>query len=536
MATRARMGRRDMLRVLGAGAAALALPNGPLFAQSRKDTLVLGLDFSYTLNLDPARALNFTGPETVSAAYETLLTFSAGDYINLKPLLATAWKRTPDGKGWRLTLRDGVKFASGNVMTADDVKFSIDRVINLKDQPSQYLTNLARVEIVDPGTVDLILKDPAAPILTILTGPSFSIVDKKTVEALGGTSAADAKDKDKASAALNQESAGTGPFKMTKWERNGQIQLVANPNYWRGKPPFQRIVIRHMDESGAQLLALRNGDIDAAFNLTPEQVEGLKSSKDVHVVSHTSLDFVYLALSSNPEFNPALARKQARQAVGYAIDYDGIRDALFGGAATRPASFLPIGMIGSTEEVVREIGFRQDLEKSRKLLADAGLPQGFEFEMSYGNGAVSGSSFNVLAQKIQADLARVGIKAKLVPMDMTTFRTQFVGQKSKAAITTWTPTGIENQQWASSSVERVAKRVHWTPSDEMLKLVDRAAAETDRKKQAELWKEYQVAMVDQANLIMLFQPVFRVGVRNEIKSFPLTAAGWKVELFDVKRG
>jgi peptide/nickel transport system substrate-binding protein len=70
----------------------------------------------------------------------------------------------------------------------------------------------------------------------------------------------------------------------------------------------------------------------------------------------------------------------------------------------------------------------------------------------------------------------------------------------------------------------------------MLKLVDRAAAETDRKKQAELWKEYQVAMVDQANLIMLFQPIFRVGVRNEIKAFPLTAAGWKVELFDVKRG
>ena len=531
-----RIDRRDMLRIMGATAVSLALPHGSAFAQTRKDTLVLGLDISYTLNLDPARALNFTGPETVSAAYETLLTFSPGDYINLKPLLATEWKRTPDGKGWRLTLREGVKFASGNVMTADDVKFSIDRVVNLKDQPSQYLTNLARIDVVDARTVDLILKDPAAPILTILTGPSFSILDRKTVEALGGTSAADAKDKDKASAALNQESAGTGPFKQTKWERNAQIQLVANPNYWRGRPPFQRIVIRHMDESGAQLLALRNGDIDAAFNLTPEQVESLKSSKDVHVVSHTSLDFVYLALSSNPEFNPALAKKAARQAVGYAIDYDGIRDALFGGAATRPASFLPIGVIGSTEEIAREIGFRQDLDKSRKLLAEAGYPQGFEFEMSYGNGAVSGSSFNVLAQKLQADLARVGIKAKLVPMDMTTFRTQFVGQKSKAAITTWTPTGIENQQWASSSVERVAKRVHWTPTDELMKLVDRASAEPDRKKQAELWKEYQVAMVDQANLIMLFQPIFRVGVRNEIKSFPLTAAGWKVELFDVKRG
>ena len=199
-----RIDRRDMLRIVGAAAVSLALPHGSAFAQTRKDTLVLGLDISYTLNLDPARALNFTGPETVSAAYETLLTFSPGDYINLKPLLATEWKRTPDGKGWRLTLREGVKFASGNVMTADDVKFSIDRVVNLKDQPSQYLTQpRARSTSstcqdrrshpqgsggADPDDLD--------------AAPDFSILDRKTVEALGGTSAADAKDKDKASAWL----------------------------------------------------------------------------------------------------------------------------------------------------------------------------------------------------------------------------------------------------------------------------------------------------------------------------------------------
>ena len=526
--------RRDVLRALAAAGATLALPRASL-AQGRRDTLVLGMDISYTLNLDPARALNFTGPESVAASYETLLTFTAGDYINLKPLLATAWKRTPDGKGWRLALRDGVKFTSGNPLTADDVKFSIERVVNLKDQPSQYLTNLVRVDVVDPRTVDLILKDPAAPILTILTGPSFSILDRKAVEALGGRSGPDAKEADKASASLNQSSEGTGPYKMTKWERNAQIQFVANPGYWRGTPPFQRVVIRHMDESGAQLLALRRGDIDAAFNLTPEQVETLKGSKEAHVVAHTSLDFVYIALSQNPEFNPALAKKQAREAVGYAIDYDGIRDSIFGGAATRSASFLPVGVIGSTEDVVKEIGFRQDLPRARKLLAEAGYPDGFEFELAYGNGAVSGSSFNVLAQKVQSDLARVGIRAKLVPMDMTTFRTQFTNAKSKAGITTWTPTGIENEQWASASVQRVAKRVHWTPSEDMLKLVERASNESDRAKQAELWKEYQVRMVDQANYIMLFQPVFRVGVRNEIRSFPLTAAGWKVELFDVRR-
>jgi peptide/nickel transport system substrate-binding protein len=279
------MGRRDMLRVLGAGAAALALPNGPLFAQSRKDTLVLGLDFSYTLNLDPARALNFTGPETVSAAYETLLTFSAGDYINLKPLLATAWKRTPDGKGWRLTLRDGVKFASGNVMTADDVKFSIDRVINLKDQPSQYLTNLARIEVIDPKTVDLILKDPAAPILTILTGPQLFDRGQENSGSIGRHVSRRRKDKDKASAALNQESAGTGPYKMTKWERQRADPARRQPELLARQAAVP--ADRHTGiwtRAAHSCWRCATATSSAAFNLTPEQVESLKSSKDVHIV------------------------------------------------------------------------------------------------------------------------------------------------------------------------------------------------------------------------------------------------------------
>ncbi len=103
------------------------------------------------------------------------------------------------------------------------------------------------------------------------------------IEAQGGVSTPDSKEKDKATEWLNQNSAGTGAYKLDDWTHNSHIQLVANPNYWRGKPAFQRIVIRHFEDGAAQLLALRRGDIDVAFNLLPEQVATLKDEKEVWI-------------------------------------------------------------------------------------------------------------------------------------------------------------------------------------------------------------------------------------------------------------
>src|SRR5689334_9038605 len=124
--------RRAFLIATAVGVVAAALPTLADPAAPRK-TLVNGVDPSDTITLDPARMSQYTPPMTLKAACETLVTMDPGDYINVKPQLATKWERTPDGKGYRFTLRDGVKFASGNLMTAEDVKFSLDRVLNLKD-------------------------------------------------------------------------------------------------------------------------------------------------------------------------------------------------------------------------------------------------------------------------------------------------------------------------------------------------------------------------------------------------------------------
>jgi peptide/nickel transport system substrate-binding protein len=206
---------------------------------------------------------------------------------------------------------------------------------------------------------------------------------------------------------------------------------------------------------------------------------------------------------------------------------------MLGGQAMRCATFIPIGLFGSTRETTKEIGYHQDLDKAKQLLQKAGFPDGFEFKLSYGDAAVSGLSYAVLAQKLQSDLARVGIKVNLDPMDQVNLRTQYTTGKSTAVLTFWNPSGVETDQWASASVLRVAKRVHWTVPDAMLKLVVAAAAEQDQKKRAALYLDYEKAMLDQANQIILFQPIYQFAVRDSIKKFPLTAAGWEVELGQV---
>jgi len=531
------MSRRELAKLLGFGGAAIAagLPER-VFAQAKKNTLVIGIDISDTITLDPARQAQYTPPMSLLAAYDMLVTMSPGDYINLQPALATKWARTPDGKGWRFTIRDGVKFASGNPMTVEDVKWSMDRVLYLGDQTSQYIGHVEGTKIVDNKTVDIILKDPTQPLLTIIAAPGFPVYDSKLVQEHGGDASTEAKTKDKATTWLNENSAGAGAYKLVRWERNAQIQFVRNDHYWRGKPPFERVIIRHISDSAAQLLAIRRGDVDVAFNLIPEQVATVKSDPNVRLEGLTSLDFVYMAVTQEADFNKALAAKEARQAIGYAIDYDGIINNMLGGAAVRPAHFLPIGVSGSTEAIAREIGFRQDLDKARALLQKAGLSDGFEFEIAYGNAAIAGLNYQTLAQKIQSDLARVNIKVKLAPMDQVNLRTTYTGAKAQGGVLTfWNPPAVENLLWAAATVQRVAKRVHWTPDDAVIKLVNLAAAEQDPKKQADLWVEYQKKLVDQANLIILFQPVYQIAVRSTLSKLPLTAAGWQLDMYDVKQ-
>ena len=157
----------------------------------------------------------------------------------------------------------------------------------------------------------------------------------------GGTDAADAKENDKATDWLNNNSAGTGPYRLTGWQRNQQIQMARNPNYWNGTPGYERVLIRHMSESAAQLLAHPARRHRRRLQPDPRADRQPEGQPDIEVKGATSLDFIYMAVAAAPD-NPALQNKLARQAIGYAIDYDGIIKNLVGGDAVRPVT-LPAG-------------------------------------------------------------------------------------------------------------------------------------------------------------------------------------------------
>ncbi len=516
---------------------ALALLAAPLLATpalaQKKTTLVVGLDISDGRNYDTARSADLTPPLTHGAVYETLVTLGTNDLVTIRPALATAWATTDGGKTWRFTLRPGVKFWDGSPMTAEDVKFSLDRLVNLKDQPATYAANMGAVTIVDAMTVDIAVKNPAEPLLIDLTAPSFAIYSKKMAVAQGAVSEPGANDSDKATAWLNSNSAGTGPYYMTRWERNSGVELRRNPNWWGGSAPFERIVIRHIADGGAQLLSVRKGDIDIAMNLSAEQLDSVASA-DVKVIQGGSTDTLYFMMTSDPALNPALAKPEARQAVAAAIDYDGIIKSLVGGFAERPPAFLPNGIAGTSAAHTKDFGFREDLAKAKQLLAAAGASGGFEFELGYPNAAYFSTNYALMTQKIQADLARVGIKMNLRPMDNVNWRSQFNGGKLQATIAPWNSPSPNPYLWTGASIQRVATRMHWTPTPELKDLVAAGAAELDTTKQAAIHEKVARIIVANANYVTLMQPIYRIAIHKNVTDVMLTPNVWKMELSKIK--
>ncbi len=507
---------------------------GPALAGT-KTVLVIGTDISDANSLDPQRQFEYVTPMIMHAAYETLVTMTPGNYKEVKPLLATKWETVENGGSLVFHLRPNIKFVTGNALTADDVKFTFERLKYLKVDASALAENIARVDVIDPLTVKVVLADKNQPLLPFLIAPSFGIVDAKAVKAQGGVATPDADKNDKATGFLDQHSVGTGPYTLTKWTRSTEVELVRNPNYWRQAAAFERILIRHIPDSATQVLQLKRGDIDAALNLTFDQVDALKANPGVRIIKGQSLDFMYVALTSAASLSQPLSNKLARQALVYAIDYDGIIRGLIGGNAIRPAAFIPIGLGGSTPELTREIGYRQDLDKARALLAQAGYPNGFSFDLSYGSGAdVGGVSYEVIAQKLQDDLARVKIQANLKPMEQGNLRTAYRKGDLAATITFWNPDAIDPSLWADPTIERVAKRVRWEPDQAIISLVKQADAEASPQKREALYVQFQKLLADQANLCVLFQPEYSHAVRESITGYQLTAAGWQVDLYDIK--
>ncbi len=244
--------KRNVMRLLAITALSLAAVllavGGSAQAQSRQETLIIARNIDDYVTNDVHKTYEYTSNILDTAAYDTLVTVDAPDFTKIQPRLATSWTVSPDGTTYTFKLRPGVKFTSGNPLTANDVRFSLRRLKNLKDNPSFFMDPVKDIQVVDDLTVRIVLAGPDASFLAALAAVPCGIADSKVVMAKGGTDADDAKDKDKATEWLNNQSEGSGPYKLVSFTKNVEAVLERNAGYWGKKPYFAKVIVKHVPE------------------------------------------------------------------------------------------------------------------------------------------------------------------------------------------------------------------------------------------------------------------------------------------------
>jgi len=498
-------------------------------APAESKEFVIGAGFDHA-TLDPGRGFEITGGMLHKATYNTLVTWADDSVSELIPDLAESWEISEGGKVFTFKLREGVKFHSGNPMTAADVKWSWERAIGLKGNPSFLFEEVVSIEAPDDYTLVVTKEKPDPAFLAKSTFGVFSVLDSKTVMEQGGTSGPDADQTDQAEDWLNQHSAGTGPFVLKSWVVETEVVLEKFEDYWRGPAFFDRVIYRHIPDAATQKLTLEAGDIDVATEIKGDQLVALEANPEVKVIEGGGTDMFFLLCNANPDLTDGImSDDKVRLAIRYAIDYEGIRY-LVGGSVITPATIVPYGFLGAWGD---DRAFERDLDKAKELLAEAGYPDGFDIDMEYPTKfARSGVDFDIIAEKVQADLAEVGINVTLKPGELMTVLANYRAGEEGFSFWMWGADYYDVSDYLEFLPEGiVGLRAQWTDerADQEIKdLRDAAAVEMDDDARVEIWDDIQAYLQQKGPFVPLVQPGMAVAIRQYVKGYVFNES-WKVD-------
>jgi len=518
-----------------AGCTQSASPQSSTPASTAPKVLTIGASFVIK-SLDPGRTIETTSNMINHSVYDSLVTFAGEDLKTALPSMATEWKISADSKTYTFTLRQGVKFASGNPMTADDVKWSFERVKNLKSNPAFLLNSVVSIDVPDPQHVVLNLSESHTDLLAILSSASVAILDAKLLKQNGADASATANDLDKAETYLNAHSAGTGPYMLQTYTPEQEVVLVRNPNYWRAAGKSDRVVIRNITESATQKLQVEAGSLDIAITLGPDQVNALKGSAGVTTKASPSATTFYVLINNNPAVGGAFSNPKVQQAVRYALDYDGIL-ALVGLGAVRLAGVIPTLFPGSLDSSQAP---KMDREKAKALLKEANLGE-VKGTISYSSDPTSqGVQVSVLVQKIQSDLTAVGMAITLNGTTRATALQDYRDAKNQIGVWSWAADWPDASNFLVFAPGRtVGKRAGWLEdaSPQAKDIADtarKAESETDSAKRAALYQQFEQKLRDFGPFVPMFQPAVPYAFRSNVKGVTFNSV-WGVDLYAVSK-
>jgi len=450
-------------------------------------SLRIGLDVDAD-SLDPRLTRNTSGRRIVEMVFNGLAAISP-DYTPV-PDLAERWEN-PDDRTWLFRLRNGVKFHDGSELTAEDVKYTFETVLNEQfGSPARaFYLSVDKIEAVDNSTVRFTLKAPFAPFLSYM---DLGIVSRAAAEKLG-------KD-------YGSKPVGTGPFKLDGWTTGDSINLSANENFFQGRPNLDRVVAKIVPDNSARVVALESGDLGFVQSpLSPQDVARVQSAGKLKVDRTPAAGYTYINLNT---VDPILADKRVRQALSFLVNKKQIIETIYNGIGQPANGPIVPGMWAYTPDIP---SYDYNPDKAKQLLDESGwkagpdavrAKDGTRMELTVRTHSEDPDR-RQLIQVLQSELQKVGIDTKTNTVEFPAYFADVMAGKYQVGVIGWLnladPDRATFRQFTIDGAANYGKY----RNEQVDRLLKDARATLDQAKAKQLYTDAVRLIVDDAPYIFV---------------------------------
>lgn len=509
-------------------------------AATPPDSLVMAWNIDAISTWDPAQIGEVVTSEIYANTCDALVEFDVKDEKKLTPSMAKSWDVSADRKTITFHLQDNLKFPDGTPASAGDLAWSMQRVVKLgygnAAQITEYGFNKenvdSRITAPDDKTLVVTLDKPYPTNLilqAIAADKVSSLINRKVVEK-------EAVEGDFGHKYLTTHTACVGPYQLVRWNAGEGVMLQATEHYWGKAPVLKRVLIRHVAETGTQRLLLTQGDVDIARDLSADDLKTLDEGGKVKVDKVLKPQLFFWTFNNE---DPIFKNEKVRLAMRYLIDYDGLAKSVMPYLGVPRASFVQIGAFGALDEKAGQ-PFTLDLAKAKQLLTEAGYPDGFSASVIFGTLPHSAP----IAQSIQQNAAKVGVKLTLERMANAQLFSRARGREFQSAMMAWQTSVPDAYGNASRLVfnpdnrkdARATQYPSWRAAyydAQMNQQVEAALLEPDDAKRSERYATLQKEVMEKGPMAIMFQMYNSAGISPGVKNW--TWNGFRVWYGDASK-
>ncbi len=468
------------------------------------------------VTLDPTFALDNYSHQVIDQIFDTLVTYAPD--MSLQPRLATKW-RAISNLVWEFTIRQGAKFHNGREVTADDVVWTMNRMLDPKTRvPRQHLFMVKWVDKTDANTVRFQLDRPYSPFLSVLANRATSILPREEVERRGETFA--------------RNPVGTGPFKFVSWRAGEGVVVERNDDYFLGKPYLERVTFRPIPETAVAQQLLETGDMEVISDALPDDIARLQRAGLLQIVPGQS--YFYALFNLNPERAPIVKTlgknpfldKKVREAVVLSFPIDKAIEAVWPGLGKSIRAYGPVPPGNwAYDPKLKELVPKYNLERAKQLLAEAGYPNGFQSSIL----SMSDAARRAMAQILQNSLAQLNIRVSLEVPEFGVLLSRANDQTFDIGVFGWGGSPDPHDflfPLLHSSRRGPGGNNSWYSDPEVDRLIDRAAISTNQPLRKQLYWQVQEIFAQGYVHIPLFYRPSVLGMGRRVQGLKVDPLGF----------